>query len=1347
MDDAARFSKSHGATPDGGQDVIVGKGFAFVAGGLKLPDGLGWLTRMIGATMPKGPQIISLFGNETIGISGLDIKPTKPDVLKLTSITSDKSLYRSESDPVNLLVLNPLAANCDATLNVNFSGLEYSRHKFTFGTAGEKHIILSKLPVGEFEVFLEDCPDEVCEFSVAEYKLVPLVASMTECVKTPNDGLRAVLKLTSFGVPVSGPVNIDVLDKHFRLTTLKGEAKDGLLEVEFHISGAGPHSLQLQLADEPGKTASLPIRGSREEERSRTVFSPLGTEVFGSLISEAGTREVRGIYLGGNEIRTTPISLEQVDTNSARLKLNTAVSAIRIVALDPTYPAAKVSVAETMKSAHPEHYDPEYKKATELFKEGRYELAAATFEDARGRQRYTPHPYYAYWTACCYARDGQLEKAIVSLRQAIEDGWHDRDHMLADEDLANLHGYEPYERLALGGTRELYFTDLPAGHEITVDGFTPVTLLAIGAIIENKPWEGWASIVPPSTVTTTINMPDKCVPGEEITIEVITDSKRATAVFAVLKDARLLSADTPATRMAIGIKSYVESGSSVLTVGHASRTVKEISASLVPETPGSAGSIRSIGSFGSWGGGVGSIAFGSAGSGWGSPIQERSAQSSPPPAGAGGIPPIVDSIAQSAMAFFSAPEPAGNAPMFSALTRGAAADVSEGDISDYLNTAAAALAGSPESAGASKQTAQGVATRPSASKGDVPLPTRDPEVLFAGLLEVEDGRAQLKITLPDTFADYILECFTLCGYDWNLEERRFVAVKDPFVYLTVPVFARADEQVRGTLHIGSTKEKVQAKLLRDGVEVQLYKDDKPYSATQLISGATVAVQFAAAPGDYQAVLMSEDGNILSRQARIVQEPGKLKRRLRTLRLLESGQSIALADDSSIVSLKLMPSIDEPFDLLIDATANYGHACAEQTSVILLSACAMFLFSGSGCGGSGGKKGSGRGGNESSGGNGGSDDRRTRAESIIIAGVKREKSMWLPGRGFKAYPEWDNKPDEYLSQKASTNLWGLKMVKDAAGPDISQALSEAIDLGLQMADDVTKALKLSWPPAHIHSCSDAYHAIRFSTNGGADKGLDYLVRFQPEKPDLEARALQYLGGIVSLRMETAYAAAGLLRAGGAQHLKRALELTNKVISQFNEEGRLYSTCDSVAAIALMSELKNRNITGGTGKVEVDGKVYALQDALKHADIKSIKVTEGCATASVDREILEDWSKFQSNVQVKIGLQKDGKASGAIYAGDTMTLTVTLEEGYKDGDLLWVCLPDALSRVVGGGQVKLFSLDFKGAKELKVPLAATGTTIGFDGKPQQQQLAVCVRNMFQEERVACPGMLPVSIGQKQ
>ena len=126
-------------------------------------------------------------------------------------------------------------------------------------------------------------------------------------------------------------------------------------------------------------------------------------------------------------------------------------------------------------------------------------------------------------------------------------------------------------------------------------------------------------------------------------------------------------------------------------------------------------------------------------------------------------------------------------------------------------------------------------------------------------------------------------------------------------------------------------------------------------------------------------------------------------------------------------------------------------------------------------------------------------------------------------------------------------------------------------------------------------------------------------------------------------------------------------------------------------------------------------------------------------SVTKLVEESWESFDATVPLRLSLQKDGRPGTSFKAGDALDLKVELEEGYKVGDLVWVCLPDCLSRLVGGGQVKRFSVDFEGLNEVTIPLAATGIT-----RDKAQHFAVCVRNMFEEERVGSPGLLNVRIG---
>ncbi len=1305
MEDRDRFSTADAFDNDLLKQFIVGKGFVFLPSSALKHSSFAWLERLTGAGQTNSTgAIIPLFGRDPLQLFGVKIKPTVLDKLCLANVTSDKPIYKAEKDTVNLLVLNPLTPNVKAQVDVYLNEQEFSRHRVELGAHGEGKLVLRDLPVGDYEVYLE--AEERCSFTVAEYRLVPLVASVASMRAESPDRVAVVLQVESFGAPISGDINVFVMDDDRRTAALKATCKDGQMNLTVDLKGSGPHSLQLQVVADPMKTASVPLRGTRKEERAQTIFSPLGTEVMGSLLPDPTACEVRGIYLADGAIRTSPFRLERVDSDLARIVANINIEKATVVAINPTHPHAMSCVVDRKSASHPEEYDSEYTRASKLFNEsGDFAGACKIFEERRA-QHDMPHPYYSYWIACCKAKMGDLEGALVDLKRSLTEGWDEFEHLAGDADLAALRGHPEFEVLVSGGTKEYVFDNLTPGQVIEVPGFSPATVLAIGAMVNGKAWEGWTSLIVPSKLGVVIETPTNAVPGKRVEIEVKCAKKGAT-VYGIVKDARLLSSDTALTRLASGIKAYVEASGKALPVAFAQTDLASILQQFNSVTTGS---------YGAW---------------------------SPPPAG--GSP-----FALGASFGAAAPMEVPQASVWGSPGGGVGYDAGSGGMSGsgWGSPASRQLLGKASLEGAVELKSYS-ATYPLPTK---PVMTSDPEVLFAGFANVVDGVAKLSVDLPDCFADYTVECFAVEKLDWSFAEASFKAEKYPFISLTTPTFSSPSEYAQGRLHVVAANQKVRVQLLKDGKPIELRRNGIAVSGGEVMSGSH-DLEFVAHPGLFEAKLMLEDSTIVSETARRVDQPGKLKRRVRSLRLLEQGQSIAIADGGDIVRLQAMPGIQNSFKLLVDATADYSHCCCEQTAAKIVSGCAMYMLAED-------------------------DDRRKKAEAVILAGIRREKQMWIKGKGFKAYPEGPNHPESYLGQKAASYLWNLSLLNQFSAATggggnggsgggggngdsgnggggsryhrMSNDLQDAINEGLAMAKDATSAYKQQFPPQTFASCADAYAALRFSSNGTAEKALGFVEKTITEiakkngKTPKPANLPPYMGWQVSDRMEKSYAAASLLRAGGASNLTQALKLADEVVSQFNEEGRLYSTCDSVAAIALLSELNAAKVTGGGAEVEINGKKMNIQDAHLVTDpMTTVKVLKGVAAVASDRIVEEDWNKFSMTVGLKVALEKDGKAVSKLAPGDAVNLVVTLEDGYVTGDLLWVCLPDALSRVIGGGQIKLFSLDFAGQSKLVVPLATTAITEGADGKPQAQTFAVCVRNMFDEERGGSPGAIPVTV----
>src|SRR5205085_4755966 len=99
--------------------------------------------------------------------------------------------------------------------------------------------------------------------------------------------------------------------------------------------------------------------------------------------------------------------------------------------------------------------------------------------------------------------------------------------------------------------------------------------------------------------------------------------------------------------------------------------------------------------------------------------------------------------------------------------------------------------------------------------------------------------------------------------------------------------------------------------------------------------------------------------------------------------------------------------------------------------------------------------------------------------------------------------------------------------------------------------------------------------------------------------------------------------------------------------------------------------------------------------------------GIIAAQVTSQVIEDWSTFKNQLAVEVRLEHKGRVQKRFKVGDALDLVISVPR-YEPGLIAHICLPDALARVVGGGQVKRFSLDFCEQNTLRVPLAVVGAT---------------------------------------
>jgi len=610
------------------------------------------------------------------------------------------------------------------------------------------------------------------------------------------------------------------------------------------------------------------------------------------------------------------------------------------------------------------------------------------------------------------------------------------------------------------------------------------------------------------------------------------------------------------------------------------------------------------------------------------------------------------------------------------------------------------------------------------------------EVIYNAIVNVQ-GQQSVEIQLGDGMTRYSIEAFALSPetMDWQRVETTLDAVQSVYGELTVSPFVFTGDPVMGRLDVSAASGGAIVEVRHDGELLPLFYENGEAVTQGLSIPSGSVVRFPVRPGTITSMVRDARKGGIDVSERYVTEPGQLRHILRRLHLLTPGDEITLQEERRL-EIKPLPGLERPFQFFIEGAAKYPFGCIEQTSVKLVAMYTGYITN------------------------------RDNAEVVrdyeaaMLVWYRRLKSMYLPRSGFCLYPPEEGgarTPDTHYAPLAVEHLLGLPTA-ERAGVQL-QALREILDDIRAMAREAAAYYKIEYPPRKIRNCQDAYQ-ILVSGSSSADKGrASNFVRSRLTEHDgqtyvdgaADQQAHYLYGRAVATRTETAYAAAALLATGEHSDLPIAIQATNYLTSQLNEAGRLYSTVDTAACLALLLGLREAGVvtTEGTSRVLLNGQEMSLADALVYEGkkVESLRCLGGVVAAQVTSEVIESWSAFQRSLPVTVSLQKNGQVQQRFNIGDALELVIQVPR-YEPGLLAHVCLPDALARVVGGGQIKRFSVDFCGHNRVRIPLAAVSSTIpskGIGAEAQQgvQHWAVVVRNMFKEEVIGNPGLLEVVV----
>ena len=1209
----------------------------------------------------EGRAIVALPEAASVSLAGMLFEAALPDPISWLSLTCDRMVYDELNDPINFLVVSATAKNESVEIKIHESGREIESRSVRLNGAGVGTLSITGMPVGEYEAIIEGRGvSRNCRFTIARYRLAALVADLEsfQMVAADKDSVETTkvkMQLKTFGVPLTGRVRCDLVEGNQVLVSRTVDVASGSAEVDFPFQGTGALSVNVQVEDDPSKTATVILQGSSKVDREGTVFSQFGAMLEGSLAPSKNSKPIRGIQFVETGICSSPIHVV------------------------PT--ACGVRIETGLK----------------------------------------------------------LDELVIQIVDA---------------------GENPLGRLKVH--RRTNFA--PDDHwEISFE--SPACHLGAAAFVDGKPWEQWGSFVKDSHLSPAIEIKKPQQGGEKTMIFVSSDG--GSFAYVIVKDARLPQAESTGLQLSRCIRDCVSdldrtSDAIALCVAQRRQSVEGL---LLAQGTISLEQLHSAKILSaSMGIGVcealvrcDSITEKQAAEAYAEFFQITLLDGSWPEH----VPESVfelmpESVARENIVFPIAQNPNGSLliamvdpsdihtietlrfimnrqievvvatrdQIYQAINyaygqiEGESADSLLQEFTDtavdFTETAMFALSDMSDDLAGSRfdldSTDDHVVKKLSGSdQNETKYDSEKPgDVLFAQLVPLVNGNAEINLDIPLDGEAYSV-CATVFSddgsFDWAIESERFINMPDVFVSLDLPKFIHPKDAATG---------RVYSRLASGSATVTVFNDKKVVATFEAQSGELQVESFVCKPGNWRATLAVEDSEELKTVKKEVFAPGVSKTIRTPTAVLKPGDSQEFASD--VRKLEILPGFDSPFKNLAKATSNYQHLCCEQTAAKIRATVFIYITSDA------------------------NSPAANAAEASIIAGVNRMQTMWIQGKGFMAYPRGARVPNEGWGRLAAKHLLYLSLLGDLAIE--SASLRSAIDCGLKMAHDVHQESKAEW--TQFRYAEDAYRVVRFSENKKAVAAAKAWIREAAAGGVSEP--VRGFGKSVWSRINKAYLAAGLMLRPEATDIEVALRMANEVLAAIDENGRLYSTIDSVAAITMLHELRT-----GLGSADSDGDHLVLVngeetpvDAI--ADLQGTKVIEATDRPLIIRteKLVEtSWTDFKSNLPVEVSLLRRGQHELSFTAGDAIELQVELTDGYRFGDFLDVCLPDSLSRVFGGSQVKQFAVDFEGESSIKIQLVATGVSLTSAGEPGPHHFAIIVRNMYDEERVACPAFLRVNV----
>ncbi|RLI97834.1 MAG: hypothetical protein DRO99_02315, partial [Candidatus Aenigmatarchaeota archaeon] len=336
--------------------IVLGRRFLFLLPGLS--DSLGFAGIQL-------PSIMNMIGDDEVNIMGLKVQKSSVDEVPIAGVCPVKMLF-SPDETAYILVSYPLKAGENVTVSITSAGRTVDSREVELDSLGCHLHAIRGLAEGDYTASIEGT-EVSSSFTVARYQLAPMQATFLWGPESADRGkkVRFGAELLSFSVPVEGDIRVELMSGRRRVSSQTVTSHEGAVSVELEMP-EGEDAVTVNFI-KGEKSASLPIRGGRESERTPFKANPLG-RVFEVSTLPPGD-EARGLYVSRGPSNNEPFGIR---SDKSR-KLGIVGDRCTIYSRSKDVQCAKVVVV-----------DPVTRELTELDM-GRGEGGQVTFE--------VPEPY------------------------------------------------------------------------------------------------------------------------------------------------------------------------------------------------------------------------------------------------------------------------------------------------------------------------------------------------------------------------------------------------------------------------------------------------------------------------------------------------------------------------------------------------------------------------------------------------------------------------------------------------------------------------------------------------------------------------------------------------------------------------------------------------------------------------------------------------------------------------------------------------------------------------------------------------------------------------------------------